>query len=598
MKKIIYIFLLIVVIILLARTWGNEGAEDEYHRNLDNLPKMQTFVFDAGKVSGDEIMKTLSFDPIEVMPGLMLERTIKISESDGLEWNLAFDSSNFDGEYTHIENIPKSFAGDVSQIAFSIEPDEIIDADPSVAWIMKIKAGFKMNIIMNVALDRFMGKELDLMTVIENFDDIRIFVGLEKCRLAEGDYGRLLCMIDLIGKNPEKFTLEHCKGLADFKQVDHEEGIAEMQACRAFLKNDITECQNYEVYDEDEYSSVHCEKHAFLTAYASCLGKDEIQKDYCIVEKAVWAGYADGCKKANNILPYQRCLAQVNQDDDACVKLMNYENMFSEKDYIDCCNLLEDEAYRSRCVEYVSDEKESKEDVMIEDKFAVEFNCSTPVGAEHVITDTEDYWKINDNVVGLFKYWYEKEKENKSIFKCYNIEGRQQGLHREWFKDGTLHYERNYNDGKTNGTWKAWYEDGILFYEKNYKDEKKDGVQREWYKDGILHFENNYIDDKKDGMHKAWHENGTLKNENNYKNDKMAGLQRWWHQDGTLFTEYTKYDGGIQGMYRAWYKDGRPWEETSYVDGKKEGISKTWFENGIVEECIFENNNEVTCSTR
>lgn len=350
------------------RGWGDEGAEDLYYKNLDNLPEMQDFKFDADQVLGEGGERTLSFEVLEVMPGLSLERTIHVSETDGLEWNLVFESSDFEGEYTHIENIPKSFAQDVSQIEFSVEPDIVIDADPSVAWITSISAGLKTSLKMKIGLEYFLGgKEGAIMSVIENFDDVRIFVGLEKCRLVKGDYGRLLCMIDLIAKNPEKFTLEHCKGLADFKQVDHEEGIAEMQACRAFLKNDINECQNYEIYNEDEYSSIHCKKHAFLTAYASCLNKEEMQKDYCIVEKAVWAGYAEGCSKASNILPYQRCLAQVNQDDDACVKLMNYEDMFSEKDRVECCNLLEDEAYRSRCVEYVSDEEEPAKSIELDD---------------------------------------------------------------------------------------------------------------------------------------------------------------------------------------------------------------------------------------
>ncbi len=367
------------VIILFTRDWGGESAENAYHKDLSDLPELQEFDFNAGQVSGEGGERTLSFDPIEVMPGLSLERIVHVNEAEGVEWTLSFESTDFAGEYTHIENIPKSFAEDVSQIEFSLEPDKIIDADPSVAWVMNVAAGFKMNIAMNVGLDYFTGKGIDLITIAENFDDIRIFVGLEKCRLVEGDYGRLLCMIDLIGKNPKKFTLEHCKGLADFKQVDHEEGIGEMQACRAFLKNDITECENYNIYDQDEYSSYHCRRHAFLTAYASCLGKDEMQKDYCIAEQAVWSGYAEGCTKASNILPYQRCLAEVNQDDDACVKLMNYEDMFSEDDYVSCCNLLKEDAYRSRCVEYVSDEKES----------------AKPTGLDDACTESDDEYYLS-----------------------------------------------------------------------------------------------------------------------------------------------------------------------------------------------------------
>ncbi len=369
MKKVIYVLLFIVVIALLLRGCGESETKVTFDKIESDLPELQEFEFDAGIVSGEDEERTLSFEPFEVKPGLILDRKINVSESQGVEWNLSFESTSFEGEYVHVENIPKSFVQDVSQIEFSIEPDVIIDADPSVAWIMSVSAGLKTSLKMKIGVEYFLGgKDAAIMSAVENFDDVRLFVGLERCRFVKSDYGRLLCMIDLIGKNPKKFTLEHCKGLTDFKQVEHEEGIAEMQACRAFLKNDITECENYDVYDEAEYSSGHCKKHAFLTSYASCLDEtEEIHKDYCIQEKAVWSGYAEGCSKISNILPYQYCIAEVNQDDDACVKLMEYEDMFSEDDYVSCCNLLKEDAYRSRCVEYVSDEKESVKSTGLDD---------------------------------------------------------------------------------------------------------------------------------------------------------------------------------------------------------------------------------------
>ena len=358
MKKLIFVLIFFVIVILLFRGCDNKEEKVVFEKIESTLPELKEYFFDRGSVLDEEDVRTISFEPIQVRPGLMLERAISINKTEGLEWNLSFESSDFVGEYTHIESIPKSFAEDVDQIKFSLEPDVIIDADPSVAWIMNVTAGFKFNIVMNVGLDKMIGKDFDLISVAENFDDIRIFVGLERCRLAKSDYGRLLCMIDLIGKYPDKFTLEHCKGLADFSQGDQEGSISEMQACRAFLSNDINECENYEVYGEDEYYSDHCRKHAFLTAYASCLNEnEEIHKDYCIKEKAVWSGYAEGCSKISNILPYQYCIAEVNQDDDACAKLLNYGDMFSESDRIGCCKLLKDDAYQSRCIEYVSDEK-------------------------------------------------------------------------------------------------------------------------------------------------------------------------------------------------------------------------------------------------
>ena len=503
-KKLFYVLLSVVVIILLVRTWGGESPEDEYYSNLVNLPEMQVFDFDAGKVLGDEGMKTISFEPVEVMPGLILERTIAVSESDGLEWNLVFESNAFDGEYIHIENIPKSFASDVSQIEFSIEPDEIIDPDPSVAWIINLETGFKMNIVLNVGIDDFVGKEVDLITVAENFDDIRILVGLEKCRLVENNDERMLCMIDLIGKNPEKFTPEHCKGISDSKFRSRER-----RACEAFLNKDVGECQKI---DEDKLTDEetivdkeYCKNFAFLAGYASCLGEvTQMQKDNCTARQAVWADFVAGCERISNVLPYQKCMAQITQEDEYCNILIDEKNGNGE--HKACCQVIEEESQRDRCLEYVLEEKELEKG-----KSSIgEFNCPIPAGAEHIVKKliSADYWQKDGKKVGPSSTMYDEQK----VFNCFNINGEQHGIQKSWYENGTFHTERNYKDGKQDGLQKSWHEDGTLMSEYNYKDGKQHGVQKEWNESGKLLKDCNYKDGKIHGKCMTWRGEGIYEN--------------------------------------------------------------------------------------
>ncbi len=172
MKKVIF-GLLFVAVIILVRGCGDKEPEITFDKIESNLPELKEFYFDRGAILDEESSRTLSFEPVQVRPGLMLERTIVLNESDGIEWTLAFESSDFDGEYIHIENIPKSFAEDVSQIEFSLEPDKIIDADPSVAWIMNISEGLKTSIKMKVGLEYFLGgTDGAIMSLVENFNDV------------------------------------------------------------------------------------------------------------------------------------------------------------------------------------------------------------------------------------------------------------------------------------------------------------------------------------------------------------------------------------------------------------------------------------------
>ena len=76
------------------------------------------------------------------------------------------------------------------------------------------------------------------------------------------------------------------------------------------------------------------------------------------------------------------------------------------------------------------------------------------------------------------------------------VNGKRDGLHRAWYEDGQLRYERNFKDGKYEGLHRVWYENGRLKYESNYKDGKTNGLCRDWYEDGQLMIEYNFKDDR------------------------------------------------------------------------------------------------------
>jgi len=44
------------------------------------------------------------------------------------------------------------------------------------------------------------------------------------------------------------------------------------------------------------------------------------------------------------------------------------------------------------------------------------------------------------------------------------------GLYKEWYENGQLEFEENYNNGKKDGLQKHWEENGQLKYNERYKE--------------------------------------------------------------------------------------------------------------------------------
>ena len=145
------------------------------------------------------------------------------------------------------------------------------------------------------------------------------------------------------------------------------------------------------------------------------------------------------------------------------------------------------------------------------------------------------------------------------------IDGKRNGLHKEWYESGQLKYETNFNDGKLNGLYKEWYEDGGLKVELNYIngvfdglvvddfnneiDFKEDyfshnnkllnGVVVGFYPTQKIKYFKEFENGKINGLTKYWYENDQLEYEGNYINNKKNGLHKKWYNDGQLAVSYT-----------------------------------------------------------
>ena len=91
------------------------------------------------------------------------------------------------------------------------------------------------------------------------------------------------------------------------------------------------------------------------------------------------------------------------------------------------------------------------------------------------------------------------------------LEGKREGVWREWHPNGQLKKECTYSNGEQEGLYRSWWSNGQLGTEANHKDGKLNGIHRKWYKDGRRELEIKKVDDKI-SWYRYWKKTGGLYN--------------------------------------------------------------------------------------
>tara|TARA_B110000438_G_scaffold273939_1_gene293738 strand:- start:265 stop:909 length:645 start_codon:yes stop_codon:yes gene_type:complete len=91
------------------------------------------------------------------------------------------------------------------------------------------------------------------------------------------------------------------------------------------------------------------------------------------------------------------------------------------------------------------------------------------------------------------------------------------GVLREWHKNGMLYLEYEMSNGIKNGLCRKWYSDGDIMQSYNYYKGKLHGNQKKWYLNGKLKAEWNYRDDILHGISYEWNDNGSVKSVKEFK---------------------------------------------------------------------------------
>ena len=146
---------------------------------------------------------------------------------------------------------------------------------------------------------------------------------------------------------------------------------------------------------------------------------------------------------------------------------------------------------------------------------------------------------------------------------------------------------------KKNGEGKEYYENGNLKYEGNFEEDEYEG-DGTFYGENSIKYIGQFKKGKKNGKGKEYYENGDLKYEGNFEEDEYEGDGTFYGQDGKIYIgEFKK--GKKNGDFCIYNKEGGLIKECKYEDDNpiEENLSNDNTDTGDKrEESEFQEKNE------
>lgn len=171
------------------------------------------------------------------------------------------------------------------------------------------------------------------------------------------------------------------------------------------------------------------------------------------------------------------------------------------------------------------------------------------------------------------------------------------GVINEYFEDGTLKEEINYNNGKKHGIQKKFKRDGEISGIVSFNNGELHGRCESYYSDGTLSKVENYKNDLHHGLFEWFYENGQLESFENYKNGLDHGETKGFYENGQLSFVGNFKNGKEHGEQVSYFENGQEEYIENYKEGLDHGLFKKWDNQGkLLYEYCYKDDDKVEMS--
>lgn len=163
------------------------------------------------------------------------------------------------------------------------------------------------------------------------------------------------------------------------------------------------------------------------------------------------------------------------------------------------------------------------------------------------------------------------------------------GPSKEYYSNGQLYAEGNYERGKVTGDWVYYHKNGEVAKKVAYVDGKPSGEVTLYNEEGKVIANRQYDAGRRAGAWEQYDATGEQKlREDHYENGLANGVFKVWFDNGQLHREIPFVDGKQDGLAREWTRVGDKRAEVSFKAGLKDGKTTIWQRDGAKVEQEYE----------
>lgn len=173
------------------------------------------------------------------------------------------------------------------------------------------------------------------------------------------------------------------------------------------------------------------------------------------------------------------------------------------------------------------------------------------------------------------------QAQDSTQWNATNSEGQKVGPWRDFYENGNLRYDGQFNEGQPFDVLRLYFPNGKLKTVLKFTQETGNTAEAKlYYPDGVLMAEGNYLDQKKSGEWKSYSEKETLVSHGSYIDGKKFGDWKVFYPQGQLMQEVYMEADLEKGIMKEYFKSGELQKTAIFTDGFRNGPAIFFKVNG------------------